>query len=150
MAANRFVITPPSEITCFNAGNKKTIVQVHAPATMSINVLGWSISFDGQSVTAEPVEVEIVKQTDDGSMVTSVPIKIGLYDETIQSAGFYDAVTEPTTTDLIEAYEVHPQSGFDVRYSDSEVISLGFDERLAIRVKAAAAVNCRAKLICEE
>ncbi len=151
MADNIFIAQTSSEIGCYNSGSNKTILQIKAPATMQVKVLGFGIFFDGTSVNAEPVQVMIAKQLSAGTFTSSVtPVKLKNYPETIQTTATEDQIAPPSDGDIIESFNVHPQAGYEIRYPDEECPVLGFSERLGVVVNASSDVNCRVKLICEE
>ncbi len=150
MADNVFIAQPSEEIACYNGGVPKTLVQVQAPANARVKVLGWGISFDGTSITAQPANVYLARQTTAGTMTSLNPIKLKAYPETIQSSCQYSATVEPGTTDAIEAVQVHPQAGYEIRYPEGEEPIIQKSQFMAVIVDVDAAVNCRVKMICEE
>ncbi len=150
MASKVFIIDPNEEVECYNTGGPKTVLQVKASSTAMVKILGFGISFDGVSITAEPVMVTLSKQTTDGTMTSTNPIKIGVYSEDILATAQYLATVEPGTTDAIESMEIHPQAGYEIRYPVGQEPIVGRGEHVGILVTASAAVNCRVKMICEE
>jgi len=133
------------------AATEKTIIQLKAPANQRVKIRGWGIFFDGVSAGAEPVEVELKKQTTDGTMTTHTPVnETPGSAETIQSTAKRNATVEPTSTDMFDALEVHPQTGYEKIYPMGEEPVLAGGERMAITAMAPAVVNCRAKLYFEE
>ena len=150
MANNLFVARSPAEIACYNAGLEKTILQVQAPANIRVKVLGWGIYFDGTAITADPVEITLLRQSSAGTMTPMTAIQINSVPETVQSLANYNATVEPSVGDIVDLVQVHPQSGFEVKYPKGEEVIIPAGERLAIRTLAGAEVNCSAKIICEE
>ena len=132
------------------AATAKTVVQLVAPANHRVKVLGWGVFFDGTSVTAEPVQVTVSRQTTAGTASALTPVQTRPVAETIQCTAQHTATVEPTTTDTIETIEVHPQSGYEVRYPLGQEIVIGGGGRVGIICTAPAIVNVRAKLIFEE
>ena len=150
MADNIFIAQALSEIAVYNSGSAKTVMQVLAPANCRVKVLGWGISFDGRDVAAEPVNVELVRQTTAGTMSSLAVSQQRPYADPISSTAQHTAAGEPTTTDVIDSVEVHPQSGYEVRYPYGQEPVIAGSGRMGVRVTAPAAVNCRVKMICEE
>lgn len=151
MAANIFIAQALSEIATYNSGSPKTVLQVKAPANCRVKILGWGISFDGRDVAAEPVVVDLVRQTTAGAMSSLYVYQQQPYTDTaISSTAQHTAGSEPTLADVLDSVEVHPQSGYEIRYPYGQEPVIAGDGRVGIRVTAPAAVNCRVKMICEE
>ena len=150
MAANRFVILTPSEIACYNSDNEKTILNVIASANIAVKVLGWSVAFDGTSVTSAPVTVELARQTTAGTMSSTTGSKLSTCTETVQTTGAYNATVEPTKSNILDTFNIHPQAGVDVKYPEGEQPAIPAGGYIGIIVKSGEAVNCSAKIICEE
>ncbi len=150
MADNIFIAQSLAEIAAYNSGSAKTVLQVIAPANCRVKVLGWGISFDGRDVAAEPVNVELARQTTAGTMSSLSVFQQRPCVDAIASTAQYNAAGEPTTTDVIDSVQVHPQSGYEVRYPYGQEPVIAGGGRMGIRVVAPAAVNCRVKMICEE
>ena len=142
---------PTAEIA-LTATTTRTVLQLVAAAQHRVKVSGWGIAFDGTSTTAEPVQVEVVRQTSAGTMTALTIVKINESDaETIQTTAQHSATsTEPTTTDIIDAMEVHPQQGFEKLLPLGQEFIIKGGNRLAIRCTAPANVNCRPKFFLEE
>ena len=132
------------------AATAETVLQLVAAANHRVKLKEWGIFFDGVSVTAEPVLVEIVRQSSAGtsSALTAVKVDDSL-PETLQTAGRDKITAEPTSGDVLDAIQVHPQQGW--KEVDSDYIYIvGGGDRIAIRVTAPAAVNCKASMKFEE
>lgn len=150
MADNKFIAQPPIEVQCYNGGNNITVLQVKAPTGISIKVLGWSISFDGVSVTSAPIQVMLSRQSTNGTMTATTAVKIQNVPETIQSTVAYQATSEPTGGDILDSFEIHPQGGIDIKYPEGEEPIIEQDSYVGIIVNSSGSVNCRVKMICEE
>ncbi len=70
--------------------------------------------------------------------------------ETLLTTAQHTATVEPTTTDLLQAIEVHPQQGFKEWFPMGAELIIGGGGRLGFEVTAPAAVNCRIESIFEE
>ena len=150
MAANRFVVLSPSEVECYNSDAPKTILAVVAGANIAVKVLGWSVAFDGTSVTSSPITVEFARQTTSGTMSSTSGSKLSTNSETLQASGNYNATVEPVKDVILDTFNIHPQSGIDVKYPEGEQPIIAAGEYIGIIVNAGFAVNCSAKIICEE
>jgi hypothetical protein len=149
MAELLFIAQPTSEVA-LAAGITKTVLQIAAPANQRVKIKGWGIFFDGQTVTAAPVIVQIMRQLSAGTMTALTPLKRQVAAETVQTTAAHTATLEPTNSDIIDVLEIHPQSGYEVQFPDGQEIIVPGGGYLAIVVNAPEAVNCLPKFICEE
>jgi len=151
MARRNIVVTTEGELA-LTAATAKTILQLVAPANQRLAIKGFSVSFDGVSATAEPVQVDLVKQTTAGTMSAATPVaeQIGLGAEAIQATANKNATAEPTTTDVLRRYNIHPQTGREIRYGlDDEIVMAG-GTRVGLRCTAPAGVNVVGHITAEE
>ena len=133
------------------AATAKTVLQAVAPANHRVKIKEWGVFFDGTSVTGEPVVVQIIKQTTAGTMSALTPTKRdSSLPETVLSTAQHTATVEPTTTDIIDEIEVHPQAGYEKIFPLGSELWIPGGERRAIRCTAPANVNVNAKMVCEE
>lgn len=128
----------------------RTVLQIAAPANQRVRVERIGVFFDGTSATAEPVQVEVVRQTTAGTMSALAPKATQPASESIQTQAQHSATIEPTAADVVDAVEVHPQTGYEVVYPFGQEIIVPGGGRLGIVCTATAAVNVRAKLGFEE
>lgn len=143
-------ITPTSEIALAVA-TAKTVLQARAPTNQRVVLLRWGVFFDGVSVTGEPVQIELMFQTTDGTMTSITPKKIdGSLGETVQTTAGENATSEPTEGDFIAAFNVHPQQGLMIVYPLGQEPVMGGGDRIGIKCEAPAAVNCRPFMVVEE
>jgi hypothetical protein len=122
----------------------KTLLQIVAASNHAVLVRSVSVSFQGTSNTAAPIQVDLVRQTDAGTTTTSAStIKKDPDDsaESLQTTVRDSASAEPTTTDVLFSTYVHPQTGYDVYFPRDQEIKIGGGDRLGVRVTAAASVN---------
>lgn len=133
------------------AATAETIIQLIAPSNHRVKLLAWGIYFDGTSVTAEPVQVTLTRQTTAGTgSALSLVKRDDSIAETLQTTAQQDFSAEPTSGDELEAREVHPQAGFEVWYPLGQEIIIGGGDRLGLIATAPAIVNCRAWMLFEE
>lgn len=132
------------------AATTKTVIQVVAPANQRLVIKSWGVFFDGVSVTAEPVQVQLLRQTTAGTMSALALVKRGTQAETIQSTAQHTATAEPTAGDILAAREVHPQQGYECIYPYGDEPKVGGGGRIGINCTAPAVVNVRAEIVFEE
>lgn len=150
MAGLRVVATTEGEIALV-AATAKTILQMVAPTNQRLLLKGFSVSFDGISSTEAPVQVELLKQTTAGTSVAGTPVKDGdPGSETIQTTSRITITVEPTASDVLRRYEVHPQGGGIERAFDLDSIPIPGGTRLGLRCTAPSAVNCTGFMVVEE
>lgn len=150
MARLRFSAITPEVTLTGTVG--QTVLQVAAPANQRIVLERVGMFFDGTSVTGEPVVVELIQQTTAGTM-TSLSTLAKLEDslpETVQTTAQHTATAEPTGTTVVDAWEVHPQSGYEFMLPLSKEIVIKGGGRLGLKCTAPAGVNVKAKMIIEE
>ena len=134
-----------------SAATAKTTIQIIAPANHRVIVQGWSVFFDGTSVNAEPVIVELMFQTDAGTMSALTPVKTdGSMPETLQVTAQHTATVEPSAGDVIERKNIHPQAGYEKIFPLGQEPKLGGGDRMAIRCTAPANVNVTGEIVFEE
>ncbi len=128
----------------------KTLLQIIAPANQSVVVREIGISFHGVNNTHEPITVELVRQTTAGTVTSVTPVKgdDGSSDSLLTTAG-KNATAEPTTTDTLAVWAVHPQTGLVVPFPDAEIVAKG-GGRIGLRVTAANDVNSDCYIRFEE
>lgn len=143
-------IAQTSEVA-LSAATAKTVVQIAAPTNHRVKIIGVGFFFDGTSTTAEPVQVTLSRQSSSGTMsaLTPVPLDDSLA-ETLQTLAQHTATAEPTTGVTIDAWECHPQQGFEVLYPLGQEPIVGGGDKVGLICTAPATVNVRAKIRFEE
>ncbi len=132
------------------AATAKTVIQVVAAANHKIKILEWGVYFDGTSVTGEPVQVRLLRQTTAGTMSALTPVKRSTDSETLQTTAQHTATVEPTAGDVLEVKEVHPQTGYEKIFPMGQEIKVAGAGRIGIECTAPAGVNVRAQIVFEE
>lgn len=129
----------------------KTLLQVVAAPNHAIKINEVSIGFHGTSNTAEPVKVELLRQTTAGTMSALTPVNADdSVADTLDTTAQHTATSEPTAGDILRTWAVHPQTGLVVQAHDLAPIIVGAGDRLGLRVTAAADVNADAYISFEE
>lgn len=133
------------------AATAKTVVQLVAAANHRVKILRWGVFFDGTSVTGEPVQVRVLRQSTAGTMSSLTPVKMDdSLAETLLTTAQHTATAEPTAGDIVDIAEVHPQASYEIIYPLGQEIIVGGGDRLGIECTAPAGVNVRAKIVFEE
>jgi hypothetical protein len=148
MAAIRAVAL--TDEIAISAATAKTVIQITAPSNQRVVVKEWGVFFDGIDPLAQPVQVELAKQSTAGTMSSLTLAKITPGSETVQTTASHTATAEPTESAVLDTVEVHPQSGYEKIFPLGEEIIVAGGERLGIVCTAPAAVNVRAKIKFEE
>lgn len=149
MAAFQGVVQ--TEEVALSAATLKTVLQLVAAANHRVKILRWGVYFDGVSVVAAPVEVEVTRQTTAGTMTSLTPVKLDdSIAETLQTTAQHTATAEPTPGDIIDAVEVHPQQGYEIIYPLGQEPIIGGGDRVGWAITAPATVNVRVKAVFEE
>ncbi len=131
--------------------SKKTLLQVVAAANHRVLVKEWSISFDGTSNTAEPILVQLLLQSDAGTMSALTPTHFYQGDdETLQTTAQHTSTGEPTGTTEFMGEQVHPQGGYTWQAPFGGELVIEGGSRLGIAVTAAVGVNAKVRIIFEE
>jgi hypothetical protein len=125
----------------------KTLLQIVAAANHAALIDEISISFNGTSNTAEPIRVDVLRQTTAGTMTALTLVKDpDDWDETIQTTAQHTATAEPTAGDVLMTEYVHPQQGYTWTAGLGREIKVGGGDRLGVRVTAAASVSAVARV----
>lgn len=133
------------------SGTAETLLQLITPANHRAKLVRWGVFFDGTSVTGEPVQIRLLRQSSSGTASTLAPVKLDpSISETLQVAAQGSFSAEPSAGDILESYEVHPQQGIMVLYPLGQEIIIGGAGRLGIETTSTAAVNARAFAVFEE
>jgi hypothetical protein len=144
------VVANTAEVA-LTAATAKTIIQVASVAHRPIKVKEWGVFFDGVSVTEAPVQVRLIRQSTAGTMSALTPIERTITGVTIQETCLHTATVEPTLVSCVAAREVHPQSGYQEKFSFGDEIVVGGAAigRIAIECTAPATVNVRGEIVYE-
>lgn len=129
----------------------KTLMQIVAASNHRVLAKEIGVAFQGTSNSAAPILVEVLRQSDAGTMSALTPVKANdSDDETLEVTAQHTATAEPTPGDVIFKQYVHPQSGFywQAPFGGEQAIKGG--GRLGIRVTAGADVNAAVTFVGEE
>ncbi len=129
----------------------KTLLQVVAATNHAVEIAEVAIAFHGTSATAEPILVELLRQTTAGTMTSLTPVKgdDGVSD-TLDTTAQHTSTSEPTAGDILRAWTIHPQFGIVYQPSVDAKIVVPAGGRVGLRVTAAADVNADAYIVFVE
>lgn len=148
MSCNRFKGVTGQVTTGTSA---KTLLQLVAASNHAVKIDEISISFNGTSNTAEPIKVDVLRQTTAGTMSSLTLVKDpDDWDETIQTTAQHTATAEPTASDVLLSEHVHPQQGYTWQAPFGREIKIGGGDRLGVRVTAPASVSAIVRVSGEE
>lgn len=129
----------------------KTLIQLVAATNHAIKVIEVGCSFHGTSNTAEPILVELIRQTDAGTMTPLTPVVgDGGIGDTLDTTANHTASAEPTGSTSVRAWTVHPQTGLIWSPHDLAGITVAAGARIGLRVTAAASTTADAYISFEE
>lgn len=132
------------------AATARTVVQVAVPANKRMKCLGWAVYFDGTSSVNVPVRVRLLRQSSAGTMSALTITKATPRAESFLCTASHSATAEPSLSEIIDVALVHPQQGYEVKFTPGQELVVGGGERLGIECTAPQAVNATAKLLFEE
>lgn len=129
----------------------ETIVQGVASASKSIELVRWSVSFNGSVVTDAPVLVELLRLTSAGTSAAFTPVKLNPADDAPLLTARTSHTAEPVAGEVLEKLYISPAGGMAyVQYAPDERVKVAASGRLGIRVLGVNAVNVSAFMIFSE
>ena len=147
--ASRFGIAEANGVA--TGTSAKTLLQLIAAANHAIKVIELSIGFHGTNNTHEPILVQLIRQTDAGTMSALTLRKADdSVSDSLDTTAQHTATAEPTSGDIVRSWTVHPQTGLTIQAHDLAPIIVGAGDRIGLVVTAANSVNADAYLCFEE
>lgn len=129
----------------------KTLVQIIAAANHRVLIKQVSVCFRGTSNSDAPVLIQILRQTNAGTMSSQTLTKQSPGDdETLQTTATHTATGEPGSGDLVQSYAIHPQQGMIWQHTFGDPIIVPGGTRLGVVVTAGADVNAVVTILGEE
>ncbi len=135
------------------AATTGTLLELVAPAGLRLQIVQWSVSFNGTSATQAPITVQLIRKTVAGTGGTAEAE--AAWDEANGVA--LGAVTsmhtgEGTVGGIMEQIFVHPQSGIVVQYPPDSWPVVALNGIIALRyiTPAAVAPEATASLVWNE
>ena len=129
----------------------KTLCQVVAAANHRVLITEIEVAFEGVTSNDPPIQIEILKQTDAGTMTSLSPVKVNTGDgETLQTTAQHTATAEPTAGTVIRRTLVHPQAAYRLLLARENAIVVNGGERLGVKVLASVGIDAVVSLGGEE
>lgn len=129
----------------------KTLLQIVAATNHGLKILEIGIGFHGTSNTAEPILVNLYRQTTAGTMTSLTLVKQDDSNgDTIDATAQHTATAEPTAGDILREWTVHPQTGLVYQVPELAPIKVGAGDRVGLTVTAGASVNADCYIVFEE
>lgn len=135
------------------AATAKTILSVISAANALNRITELGVSFDGTSVTAEPVTVELCYSTQAtaGTTTSHTIAQSRGPTRTVQATAARNYTAEPTVLTVLKRWLVHPQTGLVVQSPlGRETEQVVTADALCIRCTAPANVNAQGYMEFEE
>lgn len=135
------------------AATVETVLQLRGGTASKARLVAWGISFDGVTAGDDPVTVLLRRQSTDGTGSGANEYKFDEDNPTATVTAFHSFTAEPTGSNTLERYLIHPQGGGIVReypIGREIVIDDVATSRLAITAQAPQAVNVEAWMQWEE
>lgn len=129
-----------------------TLLQVLAATDRPAKIAEVSVSFKGTNNLGEPILVQLLRQTTAGTASVCTPAKGSDSDaNAIQVSGQKNFTVEPTASDVLEQWEVHPQQGLHHVVLSPDLLSAKGGNRIGLRVVTpGAGVKCVATIKVDE
>lgn len=121
-----------------------TLLQVIAATGRSIKPTELSISLDGVTAAAVPIEFQFVEQTTAGTASAGTVVRASpLATFTIATTSRITFTVEPTSVDIVKSWYIHPQGGSIVyTFPDPDLYESAVAGRWAVRcISPVATVN---------
>lgn len=129
----------------------KTLLQIVAASNHRVKIDEIQVAFEGVSNTATPIKVDVLKQTDAGTMSALTLVKRNdVDDETLEVSAQHTATVEPSAGDVLMSFYVHPQTSYTWQAQYGREIQVPGGDRLGVRVTADADVNAIVRVFGEE
>lgn len=125
----------------------KTILQLVAASNHAILITEWSISFEGTSNTAAPIQVILMRQTTAGTMsALTLVFNPDDLDETPEASAQHTSTSEPSSGNILDGHLVHPQTGYTWQAPFGGEFKIGGGDRVGIVVTAGSSIDCIATI----
>lgn len=148
-------IVCPFAPVSLTANTARTLVQAVA-GTGGFKLSELGVSFEGVATDAKPILVKLVVQTTAGTATALTPVRAQKTDgNAIRTTAQHIFTAEPTSTDVLRSWYVHPQTGLMYPFDISVLASAEFAAAtkigiLALSAAGEATVNATGHLEVEE
>lgn len=93
------------------ASASETLVQLRGATVVKAKIVEISVSFDATTADWEPVRIDLLRQTTDGTGTGATEVPLDPDYPTANCTAFHSFTAEPTAGDILFSWEVHPQGG---------------------------------------
>lgn len=129
----------------------KTLIQLAAAANHAIKINEVAIGFHGVDNVQEPILVQLVRQTTAGTMTSLTLFKNDdSVADSLDTSAQHTATVEPTTTDILRSWTVHPQTGLAFMFPEDTRPLVGAGDRVGLIVTSANDIAADPTLVFEE
>jgi len=112
-----------------------TLLQLLAGTNRELRITEVGISFQGTDNLAEPVQVELLRQSTAGTASSLTVVKgDGSDSNTIDATAQQTFTAEPTAGAILRQWLVHPQSGLIYQPQDKDKLTVPGGARIGLRV----------------
>ncbi len=130
------------------AATAEVALRVNAATDRPVEVAEIGVSFNGVDNTDEPVLVELLRLTDNGTMTAVTPVKQNdSLAEAIGATAASPNSAEPTTGDVLRTWYVHAQTGLVAVFAPDARPIVGGGDRIGIQITAPDAVSVNVYLV---
>lgn len=139
------------------SSSDKCLIRLIAPSSFSVKIKEWGVFFDGISATAEPVVVRLCCcDTSYGEYTAHTPSRRSGRPAACQSVvQTINTSSGPTIFNVLATREIHPQSGYQEKFSyGDEIIISGVTTAaggvVGLFVNSPTSVNAMGEIVFEE
>ena len=119
-----------------NVSGAQTLIQIYAANTdRPLTLLEVNFSCQGVDNLGAPIKFELCIQTTAGTGTSTTPVKCDQTDpHNIEATCLTDHSAEPTTTDILDSWFIHPQDGMIYQSAWQGAIKINGGDRIAVRL----------------
>ncbi len=112
----------------------ETLLQILAGSSNPISIRGIRFTTKGTDALGEPILLQLLRQTTAGTASSATIAKTNGTTATIQATAQKTFTAEPTASDIVRMWEVHPAGGGVDLWIPPGVIEVNGAARIALRV----------------
>ena len=150
MARLRFSLNTTAEVVVASTGT--VVAMLFPPADERLALCGFGIGFDAVSSTAGAAQVQIVLVSSSGtySAATLNKDRQGTT-EALNTSGNFNCSAQPTINSVLRTYNIHPMTGYERAFANTEEIEIAGGQRVGLYVIASSSgPNAHGFLLAEE
>jgi hypothetical protein len=129
----------------------KTIIGLAAAANHRVHIKAIKLGFKGTAVANEPVTVEYIRFTSNGTGTDGTALKRDAdASETLEASFKHTYTVEPTGVTVLESFPLHPQGVWGEYLPIEAPIPVSGGDFWGIRITADDSVTGMATIVCDE